>query len=273
MCLIIAKNAGVVLPYELIEQSVADNQDGWGIVTAKDGKLHIERSMDNERFIVQAAAIPVDQPALLHTRIRTKGGKAVYNNHPFAITDDIVMMHNGQLGIDIKFPELSDTWHFAFQIAAPMLRRRPELFGDPKFIALLGKAIGFGNKLAFMRSDGEIMIVNRIQGTVYSNLWMSNTRSLYGYHWSKYLTSKSTTVYHGAGSYSRDWGSEYSHEEMAGGGTRYQYGTRERSRSLETPYYDQQKQQFVYPAAVPVGDVVTFPGGQQQQVVTTQTVH
>jgi len=42
----------------------------------------------------------------------------------------------------------------------------------------LGRDIGEGNKMAFLRSDGAVLIANRKRGIEFNGMWLSNSHSL-----------------------------------------------------------------------------------------------
>src|SRR4051812_43262332 len=123
MCLIIARPAGVDIPLELVKQSVRDNPHGWGIMYPENGQLVIKKGMLANDFIEAVKALDKDRPALIHTRIKTKGEVDIRNNHPFQFNGTTAMMHNGSLDIVIRDQQYSDTWHMAMDVVGPVLTR------------------------------------------------------------------------------------------------------------------------------------------------------
>ncbi len=127
-------------------------------------------------------SIPEDEEIVAHVRWGNIGSKKLYNCHPFRISEQFCMFHNGTIEIKRPMKEMSDTFSFAHNIIAPILERRPEVFLEEAFRKMIEEAIGTNNKLIIMRNDGKIVIFNEKQGQMYKGLWISNGRSLYGQH-------------------------------------------------------------------------------------------
>jgi len=183
MCLLLVKYAGKEIEDNLLKQMWSDNKDGFGTCYSKDNELIITKGMIFDDFIKHIKSIPIEQEIVVHTRWGNIGSKKLYNCHPFRISEDFCMFHNGSITIDRPMKEMSDTYSFAHNIIAPLLKRRPEIFLEDSFRKIVEEAIGVNNKLVMMRKDGKIVIFNERQGQMYKGLWVSNGRSLYGSHW------------------------------------------------------------------------------------------
>ncbi len=185
MCIAIVKPQGKNIPDEYLENSFENNNDGAGIAYAKDGKIYIVKGIfDKKQFIqeVRKAEKVAQGDMLIHCRIGTSGLKDKNNCHPHIVNDDLVMIHNGVLDIDVpKKSKVSDTVIFIEKY----LKKLPKDFvTNEPIIHLIEKAIGKGNKFAFLNSKGESFICNAKAGTVKDGIWYSN--ETYSYSWGRY---------------------------------------------------------------------------------------
>lgn len=192
MCLLLTRKGGSP---ELNEAWLKDfykkNDDGFGFMYATDGHIFVDKSLGKvEEFIEKwrtYEAMGIDFVA--HLRMRTHGDVSIENCHPYQVLDgshgvEMWMMHNGVLsnGND-KDKSKSDTWHFIEDYMRPLLDPavggNPDLIYSPEFKAILGSAVGGGNKLIFLDNRGQLATINKAQGKVWNGMWLSNT-----YAWS-----------------------------------------------------------------------------------------
>ena len=109
MCIIIAKPANAVLPYNHMVESVENNYDGWGLAYAdNEGHLKFLSGWDAQDLKITASA-PLDRPWLFHARFATHGAapglagtppslEAERNRQPFIHSEQgWAMAHNGIL--------------------------------------------------------------------------------------------------------------------------------------------------------------------------------
>lgn len=201
MCLIMASERGII-PTRNYANVWANNSDGFGIAYAKDNKLHIKKTL-----IEADVAMLMDEaqgnPFVAHWRFTTHGHSNLSNCHPFKLSGNVQMAHNGILNLPIVNEQMSDTWHFV-RMLQNIVKRDDTYFSQP-FLAELGKEI-LGNKLAFIHSDGRIAIVNEKIGTwdVENDVWYSNDSSF----WAHFDVEKTSTghIYHFEGrNYNRNW--------------------------------------------------------------------
>lgn len=192
MCLLLTRKGGTA---ELNEAWLRDfykrNDDGFGFMYASEGHMFVDKSLGKvDEFIEKwrkYEAMGIDFVA--HLRMRTHGDVSLENCHPYMVLDgthgiEMWMMHNGVLsnGND-KDKTKSDTWHFINDYMRPLLDPgvggNPDLIYSPEFKAILGSAIGGGNKLIFLDNRGQLATINKAQGKVWNGMWLSNT-----YAWS-----------------------------------------------------------------------------------------
>lgn len=154
------------------------NQDGLGIMYAEGDKVHVYKCLPaNEQdfvdFYMKHAA---NRPCIWHARMQTHGDIDMDNCHPYRVTEDIWLAHNGILSTSNESDKSkSDTWHFIKNVLAPALSCDRNLMANPDWIAFIGKLIGSGNKFALLRSDGETAIINQSAGLTFQESWLSNT--------------------------------------------------------------------------------------------------
>ncbi len=180
MCIIIHKPAGASIPAALLAASASLNRDGWGLMGfAPDGEQLVERhahvSLDalliaEEKY--RAAEI------VLHLRLLTRGSTDAQNQHPIAVGDVGLLMHNGTLaGLETAQCGRSDTWHFANNVLRPLLERDAGLPAQPAFRLLIEMALGADNKAVLLHAPSRsITVFNPQLGTEIDGLWCSGTR-------------------------------------------------------------------------------------------------
>lgn len=200
MCLIIKKPHGKVIPAKHLLYSSDHNADGWGIMWASNGRVHVERGMETGVKALNAAlATAKNRRVYTHQRFGTHGSKTLDNCHPFCVLDkdrdgiDLYLMHNGVLSAVPEFDlTKSDTWHYMQALRGAILADR-SLLTNAAFWKAIAVDIGRSNKFVFLFGDGREVILNRDSGTDIDGLWYSNTYSIkdmyesyqqpYGGHW------------------------------------------------------------------------------------------
>lgn len=210
MCLIIYRPAGVKLKDDILLAAGRINDDGLGVMWCKDGKIHTRRSMDVTQVFKFLHEAGDDQTLAIHFRFATHGTKDLSNCHPFRVTDDLYMMHNGVLPLSDKQQKLSDTAVYARRILRPVVEANPGVATQPEFRALVDLSAGSSNKLLFLRNDGasgEYFWANESLGTWFEGAWYSSGVPGRGY------TTYPRTTYSGRYSNGYSGGSEYYDEE------------------------------------------------------------
>lgn len=209
MCLLIYKNAGVIIPEEHLEEAFDNNSHGAGFTVrvvneAGQGYLHRERGFFKYQDFIEAYRPFAFNQGIVHFRLATAGLKNEENCHPFEVTRDFHMGHNGIISIAQSISkDHSDTWHYVEQVMKPVHRD----LGDDKFFEntalhfLIGQSIGH-SKLAFIHADGRHLIINEEAGHWNSKkeptVWYSNDtydRPRYkasGFGWGRHKESSFT---------------------------------------------------------------------------------
>lgn len=180
MCVIIHKPAGARIPSALLVASASLNRDGWGLMGfAADGALIVERHAHVCAHDLLAAEEKYqDAEIALHLRLLTRGSTHPQNQHPIAIDDDCLLMHNGTIeGLDSEHVGLSDSWHLARQVLKPLLQRDPDLLSQPAFLKLIELALGVQNRAVLLHAPSRrLHVLNRSSGSEIEGLWCSSTR-------------------------------------------------------------------------------------------------
>lgn len=183
MCIIVFRPKGAKFPpLDTLQQCWTRNPDGGGLMYAKDGVLTIVKGLMTPAAMHAAVKeVPDDVPCALHFRIGTHGAKTAENTHPWKISDKIALVHNGILsgcGLAVNNAH-SDSAGFAEKLAAMDEMWKPAYSGewmkDPTIQFFILHALGFANKMVFLRASGEYWIANDKQGEWEDGCWYSNT--------------------------------------------------------------------------------------------------
>jgi|SRR5215475_3281237 len=200
MCLLIASPNGIRPDADVLLEASHDNPHGWGIVWYHRDRLKVTKGLETRDAAIQLDRLSAGTPFVLHYRFTTHGKTNIDNCHPFRLGKWGYVAHNGILRVPTPNPAMSDTWHFARLLVTPYLKQQPT---DRQLLDMTEKFVGAGNKIAYMKKDGTILIANErygdwIDGVWYSNLY-SHTRSYYSGSYDpwvqRYGRSKYTTYY------------------------------------------------------------------------------
>jgi glutamine amidotransferase len=189
VCLAIYKPAEIRPDWERLQRGFNLNDDGAGFAAVVDGKLVVQKGFFKFTDFRDAFEPLAMHQAAIHFRLKTHGERDADNCHPFLVTDETAMIHNGILNIQCSVaPTMSDTWHYANLVLAHTARTNRDFFLCPGISFLGEQAIGTGNKFVFLRADGEWGIWNEKSGHWNDGCWYSNSgySKAYGYYtWAK----------------------------------------------------------------------------------------
>jgi predicted glutamine amidotransferase len=194
MCLLVQQTATSNFTDELLSDVYAKNKDGLGVMYAEDGQLHIFKCLpaNAQDFIDFYRKHADGKYCVWHARMQTHGDIDFDNCHPYKVTDDIWLAHNGILSTGNDWDEKkSDTWHFIDKFVKPALIGNPDLLTNKEWQEFVGGLIGTSNKFALVRSDGEMVVINAKAGVNYANAWLSNT---YAWPATKYMNAGKTDL-------------------------------------------------------------------------------
>lgn len=181
MCLLIRAAADTKFPFAFFDDVHHSNPDGTGIMYVQDGKLVSKKALtptpsDAYSFWLENAPQGVDYA--MHFRWKTHGAIDVERVHPYRVSDDLLIMHNGVLSARVSGtdPDIrkSDTQIFAEQMGAEL----GALVYNKAVNALLGEVIGDSNRFIYAHPELGLTIVNEDTGVTtekFPGCWFSNT--------------------------------------------------------------------------------------------------
>ena len=181
MCIAIFLPAGKELTEEILNNCYESNKDGFGFSWFDNhNNLQIVKTADKDEIKMLINSFCkfrrryMNKHFIVHFRIATHGKIMAETCHPFKVNKDLVFAHNGILqynyGVDIKSSK-SDTMMFNETI----LKRLPKNFiYKPELVELLEGYIGYGNKMIFLNSKNDYLILNEGAGTWDKGVWYSN---------------------------------------------------------------------------------------------------
>lgn len=195
MCIIIYNKDGRPIPEKHLELCYENNEDGFGVMYASEGRVKAFKAMFELEHIKEIEKNLRGGPYAMHFRYATVGEVNDTNLHPHQILDadadgeDLWMMHNGTFmflrkkGYKDKktgkfITTVSDSVLFAEKIRQIVLELGSDILFDQWYQDRLSKYIG-GNKILFMNGHGQVAIINEKKGwRPQEGLWYSNRYSL-----------------------------------------------------------------------------------------------
>lgn len=182
MCILIHHTPETQFSDEVLRDFYDNNSDGFGAFWGDGDKVHVLKHVGSvEDIITLYNDHCKGKECVIHFRMKTHGDIDYENCHPYHITDNLWLAHNGVLSTgNLADTTKSDTWHYIRNYLRPMVEKYGEdsLF-DPQIQAFLASHIGTGNKFGIVHADGRIAVINRSQGVEHFGAWLSNT-----YAWS-----------------------------------------------------------------------------------------
>jgi hypothetical protein len=178
MCIIIHAPHGRI-PHEHLRNSLDANRDGWGYIFPSDTTLVVRKGLTRSSFWNAwhgDKQLRAGRPIVFHARISTSGLVNLTNCHPFKVPRRSEWIaHNGVLFDHVvKDSKRNDTQHFISDIVAKL----PHTWSrNPAMVRLVETYLEY-SKLAIMRGDGTVTILNRSLGYEAQGVWYSNTSYL-----------------------------------------------------------------------------------------------
>lgn len=182
MCIAIFKPRKTKPDWEAYRAAYDNNPDGWGFAAARGGKLVVKKGVSSFNNFKKKFYEFRNCPSIVHFRIRTSGDIDDRNCHPFMVSPNLAVIHNGILDIQCNVnKKMSDTWHFVTQVLRPIHESAPA-FPWNLGLSFLGESfLGNGNKMVFLSATGEHTIWNSDLGhTTKDRHWWSNYSYTYG---------------------------------------------------------------------------------------------
>ena len=168
MCIIIHKPAGVDVSSSFKKFDTL-NPDGAGVAWIEKNTVKMQKGFFNYKKIPHL----VDFEAVFHFRLATSGLINRENCHPFFISKNTYVFHNGIFnhlnGLDEK---KSDTTLFVEFQLLPLARTNKFFYRDKKINSYLHATCAQFNKLVFIDPYG-VVIINKNRGQTIKNIWYS----------------------------------------------------------------------------------------------------
>jgi len=198
MCLAIYKSSKALPDWEALQEGFRCNSHGAGFAVAVDGSIQIHKGFFTFDDFARAYEPFASRQALIHFRLATHGATDADMCHPFTVTDELVMIHNGVLPISTDDDRTkSDTWHYVEYILKPLAERDRDFYSDPS-IQFLGEAAISGSKFAFLRADGDWGLWNGEDGHWVGDTWYSNRSYVKSMGFQSWPKEKTHTVLYDA---------------------------------------------------------------------------
>jgi len=204
MCIIAFKPKGIKLPKEkILKNCFSNNPDGTGIAIQREGKIIINKFMEEDPFIAyHRHNARKEDNIIYHFRIATHGEVNLQNNHPFIITKDWkemgetysiteknILAHNGIISSLVDNNKQSDSKILAHLLADEDINKN--LFKSVGMQKLI-KAIIDTDRLIVMGKNGNYFLLGTFEkskGIYYSNF-------SFRYKYSRYTTYYNDDYYY-----------------------------------------------------------------------------
>ena len=174
MCIAIL-NKSSMLEESVFENSFENNPDGCGMAYVIHGKVRVIHNLTSWKSLYeeyQQVRPLTKSPIMIHFRIGTSGAKDERNLHPFMVTKDMALIHNGMVSYSPIEKDKSDTWHFVEFLKT--LKNPHNLLYSQSVESQMISAITTGSKLCFLHRNGSFNIINEKAGSWKDDTWYSN---------------------------------------------------------------------------------------------------
>jgi hypothetical protein len=180
------KRANATVPLEYLQNGFEHNPQGSGFMYAQDGKLIIKKGFFTfEEFLAEYSQVPPECPAAIHFRLATHGLIDEGNCHPFSVSEDVGLIHNGVIpGFGME--HLSDTRHYAeiylHELFKCFKKGSINFSPDSTFAQILRWTIfktSSENRIILLKNNGDFLICGENRGKWIDDVWYSNNCMLY----------------------------------------------------------------------------------------------
>ncbi len=175
MCIAINSPKGTEPTKSALKESFINNPHGGGFAYAKKNKIIVKKGFETFKdFYAEYKNANIQGlNKLIHFRIKTSGKINYDNCHPFYVTANLVMIHNGIIP-NFGNDEVSDTREFiSMVLKLIILKHGINILNNPTFINTIEDIIG-GSKLVFLDNLGNTYYVNKDLGHDNNKIWYSN---------------------------------------------------------------------------------------------------
>ncbi|MWV62337.1 hypothetical protein DCO58_04770 [Helicobacter saguini] len=186
MCVAILKPKGKDISDKQLELGYEANSHGAGFAYSFENRLVVKKGyFDIDEFIKEIRAVQesCDNPTMIiHFRLASHGVINVQNCHPFNVSENLAVIHNGIMPqpfstMASRNSTHSDTYYFVEKYLKALYAKDSKFFLDSNVMVDIAKQIerkGRGNKLCFLDNAGEYSIINENLGFFENGVWFSN---------------------------------------------------------------------------------------------------
>jgi predicted glutamine amidotransferase len=177
MCIAILKPEGKILSKAVLQNCYQSNRDGAGFAyyNPEINEVCIQKGFFNFDFFYEEFSKFQQYKCLVHFRVATHRSVNGLNCHPWRVNDDLVFIHNGTISGMNANSDLSDTGNFCDSVLKEMLLEYPDFHLTDEFKWLIENSVGTFNKIIFLDSHGNHVIINSQAGTWDEGCWFSNS--------------------------------------------------------------------------------------------------
>lgn len=174
MCLIIVQPKGHHFSDEELADFWAHSPDGFGYMYRDKSGVHGAKCVGSMGQIIEvyrkhAAGLA----CVLHFRMATHGEVSIAMAHPFAVSSELLVVHNGIIPGYGRGSE-SDTAAFVREELIPLVGTEADDLQDERMQEYIAELAGMSNSLVFMDYKGRITKIGR-RGLEHGGCWYSNT--------------------------------------------------------------------------------------------------
>lgn len=201
MCVAIFQTSTSTIPLDNIRSAGERNNHGFGMAWVENDILKCYKTIGLESLVSKYQTVKdrvkETTPIILHCRFGTQGEKNLTNCHPFFVTPNLCMIHNGVIYKHSETSKYSDTALFTKEIES----LADEVVSNPTVHTLIQKYVGDSNKLIFLNNKKQYKIINETKGDWSAGVWYSNsywkttytpseTSGNYGYKYKRRVSCK-----------------------------------------------------------------------------------
>lgn len=158
MCILVYKPAGVKLPAKnIIQNCYKNNPDGCGMMWVENNEVKIDKGLYDFETFYSKLLEHEDKNLIFHCRIKTHGEIKAENCHPFKITEEFALAHNGILHVQC-YQGMTDSESFGIDYMGHLTRE--DLFNEKIQKILNEIVVANSSKVAVMTNKDEVILFN-----------------------------------------------------------------------------------------------------------------
>lgn len=176
MCVIIHKPEDALLGEDILRMCWNANNNGAGFMYATNNELIVKRGYMKFKNFYKSYKSVEDKNMVIHFRWASCGEVSATACHPFKLSQNVAMVHNGHVNIPycMEEKESDSLW-----LVKNIFKKFPENFIDrQEYIKIISMAVK-GSVLVFMNNTGKIVKIGEYGslgdvGIYVNGCWFSN---------------------------------------------------------------------------------------------------